>query len=490
MRFRFNKSLRWRLQFWHAILLSLVLLGFGWTAWSLQKISTFNRIDQELEQQVRMVAPALRPHRRPPLLRSGDIHSSAPIPEIAESEDPPPPPPPGREFAGGETKPFHHEEEIEFDDSPVYTVVWEGTGSKILHSLKAPSNIPPPPPETSLSVTRMRGDLREIINFLPEGKCFLVGKNIRTELVSLRNFAWILSAVGGVVLLASLGIGWLLTHAVLRPIFSISSTAKQIAEGELSRRIPVPEADSEIADLVGVLNQTFSRLEASFARQAQFTADASHELRTPISIILTHTQNALARDRSPTEYRESLEACQRAARRMKELAESLIALVRLDHRDKGGERTPCRLDLIAGDAIDLLSTLAAEHGITLRGELGPASCLGHPEQLSQVVVNLVTNAIRYNSPGGTVVVRTTSNPRYIALTVSDTGQGIASDDIPHLFERFYRADKARSGNVSGAGLGLAITREIVQAHGGKIEVSSELGNGSIFTVHFPHSGKD
>jgi len=488
LRFRFNRSLRWRLQFWHAIILSLVLAGFGWTAWSLQKISTFNRIDQELEHQVRMVAPTLRPHRFPPLFRSGDIHLKAPIPETEESEAPPPPP--RREFDGEETKPFHNQEEIEFDDSPVYTVVWEDSGSKILRSLEAPSNIPPPPSETSLSVTRMRGDLREIINFLPEGKCFLVGKNIRAELVSLRNFAWILSIVGGAVLLASLGIGWLLTHAVLRPIFSISSTAKQIAEGDLSRRIPVPEADSEIADLVGVLNQTFSRLEASFARQAQFTADASHELRTPVSIILTHTQNALARDRSPTEYRESLEACQRAARRMKELAESLLALVRLDHRDKGGERSPCRLDLIAGDAVDLLSTLAAEHGISLIGEFDPATCMGHPEQLSQVVVNLVTNAIRYNAPGGTVLVRTASQPRCILLTVSDTGQGIARDDIPHLFERFYRADKARSGNVTGAGLGLAITREIVQAHGGKIEVSSELGNGSLFTVCFPHLGKE
>jgi signal transduction histidine kinase len=148
------------------------------------------------------------------------------------------------------------------------------------------------------------------------------------------------------------------------------------------------------------------------------------------------------------------------------------------------------LDLIAGDAIDLLSTLAAEHGISLNGELDPASCMGHPEQLSQVVVNLVTNAIRYNAPGGTVLVRTISQPQCILLTVSDTGQGIASDDIPHLFERFYRADKARSGNMTGAGLGLAITREIVEAHGGKIKVTSELGNGSVFTVSFPNSGNN
>lgn len=475
------------MQLWHAILLSLVLAGFGWTAWSLQRISTFNRIDQELEERVRIVMPALRPHEIPPFGRTSRIQSGPPLSGMEERKEGPLPIRRGGDE--GVVRPFHDEEEIEFDDNNIYSVVWNADGSQILRSLAAPANIPPPPSETYHPVTRMRDDLRETLHFLPEGKCLLVGKNIHSELVSLRSLAWILSAVGGAVLLASLGIGLVLTFAVLRPLLTISSTATKIAEGDLSQRIPMPEDDSEMAALVSVLNRTFSRLEASFVRQTQFTADASHELRTPISIILTHTQNALARERTPMEYRESLEACQRAARRMKELAESLLALVRLDHGESGRERALCGLDLIAREAVELLSPLAAEHGISLRSELEPAPCMGNDEQLSQIVVNLVTNAIRYNSPGGVVMVRTFSKVQGILLTVSDTGRGIAPEDILHLFERFYRADKARSGNVSGAGLGLAITKEIVQAHGGRIEVSSELGTGSLFTVSLPHLEK-
>jgi two-component system sensor histidine kinase ResE len=170
---------------------------------------------------------------------------------------------------------------------------------------------------------------------------------------------------------------------------------------------------------------------------------------------------------------------------MKELAESLLSLIRLDSGHRGMEWGTCRLDLIAGDVIESLAPLAAEHGISLNSDFKPVSCPGNHGQLSQVIVNLVTNAIRYNSPGGMVIVSTSSQDRGILLTVRDTGRGIAEEDLPHLFERFYRADKARSSNVAGAGLGLAITKEIVQAHGGRIMVSSELGNGSLLTVCLP-----
>jgi heavy metal sensor kinase len=234
-----------------------------------------------------------------------------------------------------------------------------------------------------------------------------------------------------------------------------------------------------------MLNHTFARLQASFDRQAQFTADASHELRTPLSVMLTQTQTALARERTAAEYRESLTACQRAAQRMRRLTESLLTLARLDSGETATRREPCDLGRITSEAVELLRPLAEQQGVSLAVELAPAPCSGDAEQLAQVVTNLVTNAIYHNRPGGSVQVRLASQTGAVALSVCDTGQGIAPEDLPHIFDRFFRADQARSGASGRTGLGLAITKAIVEAHGGSIEVVSELGYGRTFTVRLP-----
>jgi len=479
--FRFYGSLRWQLQLWHGLLLAVVLTGFGWSAWSLQRIGVFHRIDQELEQQSQFTIRSLHPHGPPPPsmgpqgMRPPGPPGLPPPPDIQDSEEDDP-------LDLGENK----RKSIMEDESPIYKVLWGQNGEVIHHSQKVPSSIPYMATTSLEPMMRMRGDYREMITHLPSGESLLVGKNIHEELSSLRQTAWILTGVGGLVLLLSLGTGWFITSSAIRPLISINSTAAKIADGDLSQRIPMPREKSEIADLVRVLNQTFTRLEASFVRQTQFTADASHELRTPISIVLTHTQNALARERTSEEYRESLEACQRAARRMRELTESLLALVRLDHGDQTSARFSCRVDQIVRDAVELLTPLAAEQKISIAVDLEPISCIANPEQLTQVVINLLNNAIRYNSPGGMVIVRTAMQSDCLMISVRDTGRGIAQEDLPHLFERFYRADKARS-HIAGAGLGLAISDVIVKAHGGSIVVTSELGVGSLFIVKLPCS---
>jgi signal transduction histidine kinase len=465
----FTGSLRLRLQLWHGLLLAVVLTGFGWTAWQLQRRSLFNGADQELNQRFLKIGRSLHPSvdaappglPGPPGMESGFMNSG----------------PPG-------LRPRPIEEEMS-DGGSVYEIVWDMNERKIRQSALAPQNVPIPTEASSRPITRMRGDLRELIHLLPSGEIVLVGKNVHPEIVSSQHFAWILAGVGGLVLLVSLGIGWWITARALQPLHSISSTALRVAEGDLSQRIPLPHDATEITDLVNVLNQAFTRLEASFVRQIQFSADASHELRTPISVILTHTQNALARDRSPEDYRESLAACQRAARRMKLLTESLLALVRLDHGEQRLDQTTCRLDHLVADALESQKSLAQEHRIVLISNLSPVDCFVNPEQLIQVVTNLLTNAIRYNSAGGSVTVSTAQEENNAILSVQDTGHGIAGDDLPRLFERFYRVDKSRSGHSSGAGLGLAITEAIVKAHGGTIEVTSELGAGSLFTVRLP-----
>jgi heavy metal sensor kinase len=288
------------------------------------------------------------------------------------------------------------------------------------------------------------------------------------------------------VLVLGLAGGWWVSTRALSPIAAISAAAARISTGDLAQRIQTADTSSELGNLARVLNDTFARLQASFERQARFTADASHELRTPVSVVLTQTQSALARERPAAEYRESLAACQRAAQRMRRLTESLLTLARLDSGEAATTREPCNLDRLANDVTELLRPIAEEQKVSLEVESTPTRCEGNVEQLGQIVTNLVSNAIRYNRPGGSVRVKVAVEPDAAVLTVSDTGQGIAAEDLPHVFERFYRADNSRNRRAGGgAGLGLAICKAIADAHHAALEVASTQGGGSTFSLRIP-----
>jgi heavy metal sensor kinase len=249
----------------------------------------------------------------------------------------------------------------------------------------------------------------------------------------------------------------------------------------LSQRINVAEAESELGQLAAVLNATFARLEAAFAQQQQFTSDAAHELRTPVSVMLTQAQAALNRERTAPEYRETVEACQRAAQRMRKLIESLLALARLDAGQEVLKRLRFDFSKTVSDCAELVKPIAEARGIKISTALEPVEISGDSERLAQVVTNLLTNAIQYNRAEGEVNVTLELQNGFAVLTVADTGAGIPPEDLPRVFERFYRAEKSRTG-AGNSGLGLAISKAIVEAHGGGIEVASELDRGTIFTV--------
>jgi heavy metal sensor kinase len=289
--------------------------------------------------------------------------------------------------------------------------------------------------------------------------------------------------VGSLVLLIGLAGGWWLVSRAIRPIENISAAAVKISAGDLSQRINVAEAESELGRLAAVLNSTFARLDAAFAQQKQFASDAAHELRTPVSVMLTQTQTALNRGRTAPEYRETVEACQRAAQRMRKLIGALLELARLDVGQEQMKRLRFDFSRTVADCVDLVKPLAKASGIKIFTELSPLEITGDAERLAQVATNLLTNAIQYNNPNGEVRVKVASHGGLATLTVSDTGNGISRDDLPHIFKRFYRCDKSRTGGNTG--LGLAISKAIVEAHGGTIEVSSEEDDGTTFTVRLP-----
>jgi len=331
---------------------------------------------------------------------------------------------------------------------------------------------------------RVRGNQREMFHHTPMGDCILAGINISLDVAEMRQFAGLLLGAGSGVLLFGLAGGWWLSTRAMRPIKTISATAAKIAQGDLSQRIPVQGSENELDQLASVLNSTFARLDAVFARQAQFTSDAAHELRTPLSVILTQTQSVLTRERSSGEYCETLEACQRAAQRMRRLVESLLELARLD-AGQALKKEPLDLGKIISECLELLKPLADERKISVHSVIASFSCVGDADRLKQVFTNLISNAIYYNKDGGEIQITAERKTDGATVIIADTGVGISAENLPCIFERFWRADQSRSHSDGHSGLGLSIVRSILDMHHGSIDVVSEPGSGSTFIVRLP-----
>ena len=375
-----------------------------------------------------------------------------------------------------------------------YYVVWARDGTILSKSDSAPGEVPRPESATIASRdiprgpvpnhVRVRGTHREMFHYAPPGECILAGIDISLEIAEMRRFAGLLLGVGSGVLVLGLAGGWWLSTRTIRPIKTISATAAKIANGDLSQRIPVQDSENELDQLASVLNSTFARLDAAFAQQAQFTSDAAHELRTPVSVILTQTQSILTRPRSGAEYCATLEACERAAQRMRQLIESLLELARLDS-GKALKKEPVDLCPILAECIELLAPLAKQRNISIHTMIHPTSCRGDADRLKQVFTNLISNAIHYNKEGGELRVTAEQHDGGATVTITDTGIGIFPEHIPHLFERFWRADESRSHWEGRSGLGLSIVKSIVDMHNGNIRVVSKPEQGSTFIVHLP-----
>jgi heavy metal sensor kinase len=351
----------------------------------------------------------------------------------------------------------------------------------------APTDMPMPGAEGRDTRTRFRDrdGFREAFHFTELGECVLAGRPVDADLAGMKPFTLRLSITGLAVLAIGLGGGWWLTSRSIRPIENIASAARRISDGNLAERIPVTKPGSELDELAALLNNTFARLEDSFAQQKRFTSDASHELRTPLAVLIAETQSALSRERSSEEYREALAGNLDTARQMKRLAESLLELARLDSGDSAGAGEPIDLADPARRTLARLKPLAASRSTTLVGELLPASCIGSEDRIVLAISNLVDNAIHHGREGGTVTVRTWQEGDRAFISVADDGPGIPVGDLPHIFDRFYRADKSRSASGGRYGLGLAICRGLVEAGRGTISVESRSGRGTTFTVGFP-----
>lgn len=295
--------------------------------------------------------------------------------------------------------------------------------------------------------------------------------------------------IAPLVVLLSVIVAHMITGRALRPVDEIIGEVSALTDGRsLHRRLPQAEGDDELARLSATLNAMIARLEQSFAGLRRFTADASHELKTPLTVLRADIERAMSAGPRSTEGLVALEEALQETARMADLVESLLTLARADEGRFDLHREPVALGPLVIDVAETAQILGEEAGLKVSvTPLEESTVLGDALRLRQLFLNLVTNAVKYTSRGGRIDLSLVRRGDMVEFAVRDTGFGIAGADLPYVFDRFWRADRARSrtSERGGVGLGLAIAQYIAHAHGGSITVASRLGRGSTFTVSIP-----
>ena len=326
-----------------------------------------------------------------------------------------------------------------------------------------------------------------------DGKPFrlLIARSLRepTEfLAGLRRIFFI--AVPIALILAGLG-GYFLARRSLAPVVAMSEHAANIGSSNLNERLPVRNDRDELGGLAKAFNDLLARLEASFVQQRQFMADASHELRTPLAIVRGESEVALSKeDRSAADYRESLAIVHDESKRLSRIVEDLFVLARADSGQLKPQFAQVHLDEILIECVRAVGGLAEKRNVKIDcSAASEISFSGDEALLHRLFLNLLDNAIKYNRQGGTITVIARTEGRSHHITIGDTGEGIAPEDRPRIFDRFYRADKSRSrdntNGTNGVGLGLSIAAWIAEVHHGLLILERSDSNGSVFRVDLP-----
>jgi heavy metal sensor kinase len=291
------------------------------------------------------------------------------------------------------------------------------------------------------------------------------------------------------ILLAGI-IGWFLAGKTLKPVDKITQLARKIGAENLNERLKAPGPRDEIGRLAETFNEMIARLERSFRQMKQFTADASHELKTPLTIMKGEIEVSLKTEKSIEGLRAVLLSTLEETDRMSYIVKNLLDLARADTDEMPLLLKEVRLDQIISERFENSLKLAMDKGLELRiAKNTPVTVSGDPVALGQLIFNLINNAVKYTENGGRVELSLDTDKDSAIIKVADTGIGISKEDIPYILDRFYRVDKARTGGAGGAGLGLSICKGIVDAHGGRMEIESELGKGTTFIVYLPLARK-
>jgi heavy metal sensor kinase len=458
-----SRSIRFRLTAWYTAVLTLALLLFGVFSWVAVREVLMHAVDEELEDRVAGVRKFM-----------DNQIASLSVEEIRD------------EFK---------EHSVLGPGGDLFQVcdaqgVWLYRSAS-LEEADVPIERPAALTKPGLSESRLVKDVS--VRFLSRpvtvlGKLYTVQVAALTGEIEegLARFRWTLVLLIPAVLAIATGGGWWMSRRALAPVDEITATARSIGESSLSRRLPVPGTNDELERLSLTLNQMLERIEGAFRRVTEFTADASHELRTPIALVRTTAELALRRQRTEGDYRGALEEILNEAERTTGLIENLLTLARADAGKAQIERSPVDAASLLLEAAEQARKLAAQKEISFDHspfDPGPL-ILGDAGALRRLLLIVLDNAVKYTPSGGSVALVARTEGQRLHVEVRDTGIGIAVDDLPHIFERFYRADKSRSRDSGGAGLGLSLAKWIADAHGGEIFVESSIGRGSVFRLVF------
>jgi heavy metal sensor kinase len=466
-------SLRVKLTLYYLAILSAVLLLFGISIYAYLSRSLLMSIDEALAYQMRMIEHNLA------------VSASSDIPDPASLNN--------------------DDDDLRLQILPQITQIIDDQG-RVTDDMTSPKHDPLPLDMAklqSLAIGKnyfdtiklnngelLRVAMRRVKDHSGNGSYYIrLGQSLESLRLARRRLLIILGiAIPLALLLGSYG-GLLLANQALRPVDRITRAAEQISTGDLTERVPTPAKMDEIGRLAVTFNQMISRLQAAFERQRQFTSDASHELRTPLAVMRGDIEIALRRERAPEEYKRVLTSNLEEIVRLSRLVEDLLMLARADSGRLELRREPFDLNKLCRQMIEYISPLAQQKGQDLTYKApgtGEINLNGDMQRIKQLLLNLLDNAIKYTDYGGVVTLGLKIENKDAVITVADTGRGIPPEDLPFIFERFFRKSKSTSDrSATGFGLGLSIVKWIVDSHGGKIEAKSEVGKGTTFIVRFP-----
>ena len=459
------RSIRTRLTFWYTSLLAMTFLLLGGAAYGLLAYNLSHDVDTALSGVARLMAEQARRGGAAFLPPEVDeafrrFFGFSPWDRYFEMIEPPgrsgPPPRPGK--------------------LPLSPKARENASEGLATFETVEGLAPYPVRVLTMPVT----EAGRVVRLVQVGMSLEVSYNTR------RRFLLTMGAVFPIGLLLAGGGGWLLARRALRPVDRMAETARRISAEHLAARLEDGGANDELSRLAQTLNEMLGRLDTSFRQIRQFSADASHELQTPLTILKGEIEVALRMPRTPEEYQRILKSALEEIDRVARLVEGLLLLARADAGVLRMDLQPVDLAQLVEDVYGQAKVLADRRKITLLlGVMEPLSIRGDYERLRQVLLNLVDNGIKYTPSGGRVTLSLQRDGEWASLRVTDTGIGLSPGDQEKIFERFYRSAEDRSRGEGGAGLGLCIARSIAEAHGGKIQVESTPGLGSTFTVLLP-----